>query len=96
MIGIVAGVVVPRLLAKYSKNLSILEKRFRVRGTALGSVLRQYSHVVLVPELTARHVLKLDSSMNNVKEELHKNESFVLSFKVSLVSFFKVVPRGTK
>lgn len=87
LIGHVPKVVVPYLLEKHSGLREKLEKRFGVDGKALDHELRQYSYVVLVPELTARYVLALDKSLNSVEEAFEKLLTNSKSFDIETGNF---------
>ena len=67
-------VLIPSLIRD---EMPFLEKRFEKTGPALNHLLRQYSYLVLVPEFTIRHILKIDEKVNTYEEanEKYLNDS---------------------
>lgn len=65
-------ILIPNLLKGDSSLRECLEKRFEKTGKSLDHLLRQYSYLVLVPEFTVRHILKIDSSVKTLEEADHK------------------------
>lgn len=65
-------VLIPNLLKEDPLIRECLEKRFEKTGKSLDHLLRQYSYLVLVPEFTVRHILKIDSSVKTLEEADHK------------------------
>ena len=61
-------VLIPKLLREDTELLPILEKRFEKTGNSLNHLLRQYSYLVLVPEFTVRHILKIDETVKTYDE----------------------------
>ena len=62
------------LKEKYNKFDAItrLEERFGKKGDALNCLLRQYAHLVLVPELILRIIMKQDDKIKSLQEANEK------------------------
>lgn len=61
---------IPEVVLKEFRD--VLEERFEKTGKSLDHLLRQYAYLVLVPELTIRHILKIDKTVKSLKEADHK------------------------